>query len=224
MKSWVKIPLLVVGLMAALSLAPGGQARGQSLTDLHSFSAVDGPWGGETNSDGATPDGALVLSGDTLYGTTPRAGSDMRGTLFAVKIDGTEFSILHAFGSGSDGDEPGGLVLSGNILYGTTLGGGSYGQGTLFAINTDGTGYRIVHHFQDTEGPVAALTLSGNVLYGTTFNNSSVFEMNIDGSDFRNIHEFDASGDAPGPLTLSGNVLYGETGGGQFGEWHSVCH
>jgi uncharacterized repeat protein (TIGR03803 family) len=109
----------------------------------------------------------LVVSGDTLYGTTPRAGSESRGTLFAMNIDGTEFRILHAFGSEGDASQPWAeLVTSGKILYGTTAEGGRYGEGTVFAIHTDGTAYKIL----------------GRSGVGT------IFKMNTDGTGFSILH------------------------------------
>jgi uncharacterized repeat protein (TIGR03803 family) len=48
-----------------------------------------------TNSvDGATPYAGLVLSGDTLYGTTYEGGRSGGGTVFKVNTDGTGFTVL----------------------------------------------------------------------------------------------------------------------------------
>lgn len=61
--------------------------------------------------------------------------------MFAVKTNGTDFTILHNFsahtnGMNSDGLNPiGGLVLSGNSLYSTASGGGSSGWGTVYSIS-----------------------------------------------------------------------------------------
>src|ERR1043166_6201957 len=56
---------------------------GTGFTNLHSFTARFGPL--STNSDGARPEAGLILSGNTLYGTAPFAGSSGIGTVFAVK-------------------------------------------------------------------------------------------------------------------------------------------
>src|SRR5207249_9395327 len=113
----------------------------------------------DTNSDGAWPNGALILSGNTLYGTAYRGGSSGNGTVFAVNTDGTGFTNLHSFspisgptpGSGStntDGADPAArLILSGNTLYGTAEIGGSSGNGTVFAVNTHATEFTIMHCF-----------------------------------------------------------------------------
>jgi uncharacterized repeat protein (TIGR03803 family) len=102
----------------------------QRFTILYSFSAPS------TNSDGAHPSAGVILSGNTLYGTTPYGGSSGKGTVFAVKTDGTGFMNLHSFTGGSDGAYPNaGVILSGNTLYGTTGEGGSSGNGTVFSLS-----------------------------------------------------------------------------------------
>src|ERR1019366_6725594 len=92
-----------------------------------------------TNSDGIGPSTGLVLSGNTLYGTT--AGVSTRnGTVFAVNTDGTGFTNLHNFNNVSgvlnavNPDTR--LVLSGSTLYGTTHLGSFKNIGTVFALNT----------------------------------------------------------------------------------------
>src|SRR5213078_118233 len=72
------------------------KTSGASFTNLHSFSPGSGPYPG-TNSDGAGPNGGLILSGDTLYGTTLAAGSSGNGTVFAVKTNSTGFTSLYNF-------------------------------------------------------------------------------------------------------------------------------
>jgi uncharacterized repeat protein (TIGR03803 family) len=145
---------------------------GSGFTNLHSFTPE--PYG--TNGDGANPSASLVLSGNTLYGTTVHGGSGGIGTVFAVNTDGTGFTNLYTFTGGSDGAFfYTGLILSGNTLYGTAYGKrgffGGEGNGTVFAVNTDGTGFTVLHYFLfRSEPPVAVngLVLSGNTLYGTT--------------------------------------------------------
>jgi len=85
----------------------------------------------------------LVLLGNTLYGTTEYGGISSNGTVFAVNIDGTGFTILHSFMAtapngccNSDGANPhAGLILSSNILYGTARYGGSSSAGTVFSFS-----------------------------------------------------------------------------------------
>jgi uncharacterized repeat protein (TIGR03803 family) len=79
----------------------------------------------------------LILSNNTLYGAAARGGIWALGTLFAINIDGTGFTVLHTFKGTIDGSRPNGnLILSGNTLYGTTvLGGISEEGGTVFSIS-----------------------------------------------------------------------------------------
>jgi uncharacterized repeat protein (TIGR03803 family) len=138
----------------------------------------------------------VILSGNTLYGTTYNGGSVGNGTVFKVNVDGSDFMILHSFPTAlifnpycciwftnADGIHPfGGLTLAGNTLYGTTTGGGISGNGTLFSIKTDGSDFTTLHsftmpiNFTNSDGtwqsagvPVAGpvLALSGHTLYGT---------------------------------------------------------
>jgi len=205
---------------------------GTGFTTLYSFTATSGSL--STNSDGADPYGGLIISGNTLYGTTEGGGNAGVGTIFAVNTDGTGFTNLHSFTGGSDGAEPqAGLIISGNTLYGTAYAGGSASNGTVFAVNTDGTGFTLLHSFTALENntnsdgavPYAGLVLSsdGNTLYGTAYaggsaGNGTVFAVNTDGTDFTVLHGFTAisfpgtNTDGTYPysgLTLSGNTLYG---------------
>jgi uncharacterized repeat protein (TIGR03803 family) len=88
-----------------------------------------------TNSDGANPNGGLLLSGSTLYGTTYDGGVSGGGTVFAMSLNGTGYQVLKNFGArivggvfnNTDGANPNGnLVLSGGTLHGTTQDGGTY--------------------------------------------------------------------------------------------------
>jgi uncharacterized repeat protein (TIGR03803 family) len=145
-----------------------------SFRILHYFTATTPQYTG-TNTDGAFSFAGLVLSGNTLYGTTFGGGSFGYGTVFAVNTDGSGFTNLYSF-TGTNGayGPHSGLTLSGNTLYGTTSGGGSLGalsSGTLFAINTDGSGYRSLYSFSggyDGAAPQGDLIVNNNTLYGTT--------------------------------------------------------
>ncbi len=114
----------------------------------------------------------MILSGNTLYGTTVWGGIGNNGAIFSVNTDSTGFAPLHSF-NGSDGSfVHAELVLSGNTLYGTAIAGGVSDFGTVFAINTDGTGFTNLYNFtggSDGGNPAEdGLLLSGNTFYGTT--------------------------------------------------------
>jgi uncharacterized repeat protein (TIGR03803 family) len=103
---------------------------GSGFRTLHSFSGLN---------DGAGPAADLMLSNNTLYGTTEFGGSTGNGTLFAVNTNGTGFITLHNFNALTDGAVPAaGLVLSGTILYGTATGGGNSSLGTVFSFSLGG--------------------------------------------------------------------------------------
>src|SRR5258706_9545402 len=87
-------------LIAGFGLMLTSRMTAQTFTTLHSFTALLGPG---TNSDGASPYAGLILSGNTLYGTTSDGGSSVWGTVFRVNTDGTGFTNLHSFNSLSGG-------------------------------------------------------------------------------------------------------------------------
>jgi len=205
--------------------------NGTSFAVLKNFTALN--INTSTNSDGANPVAALVLSNGVLYGTAQNGGATGFGTIFRVNTNGTGFTNLYSFTNGSDGADPAaGLVLSGNTLYGTAQYGGDNGDGTVFSISTNGTSFTQLHSFSgsgtDGANPVAGLVLSGGLLYGTTqygdsdgfSDDGTVFRVSVTGgSSFTNLYSFiDGEGFTPmAELLLLGNTLYGTTGNGGVG-------
>jgi uncharacterized repeat protein (TIGR03803 family) len=185
--------------------------NGTILPVLHSFS------GGSGGGDGSSPAGGLVLSGNTVYGTTPTGGSPGvgDGTVFSVNTGNTGYSILHTFAAegyngaytNGDGANPyAGLVLSGGTLYGTANAGGTNGNGTIFSVTTGGT-FKVLHTFLKVSGsyqhltnsdginPQGGLIISGNTLYGTASaggagGSGTVFSINTDGTGFTTLYSF----------------------------------
>ena len=219
---------------------------GSNYITLHNFSRFGYDTSNQnqtTNSDGASPESTLLLSGNTLYGTTTEGGTNGNGTVFAMSTGGSNFMTLHVFGAwglntnlgsftNNDGAYPqgAGLILSGNTLYGTTgeAGPNAHGAtagGTVFSLSTNGTNFTVLHAFSgDTNGsfPICGLILSGNTLFGTTdgggkYGYGTVFSLSTSGSNYTVLHPFKATGDGAHPqgLMLSGNTLYGigEIGG-----------
>jgi uncharacterized repeat protein (TIGR03803 family) len=198
-------------------------SNGTGFTNLYSFSETssDSP----TNSDGSNPHAGLILSGDTLYGTTLYGGASGLGTVFAINTNGKGFTNLHSFsGRKTGGGYPdSSLVLSGNALYATGESGGVLGaDGMVYMIYTNGSGFTNLHFFTGgTNGamPQAGLVLSGNTLYGTASGggsggNGTVFVIETNGIGFTNIYSFTGSNDGSLPiagLVLSNSTLYGTT-------------
>ena len=208
---------------------------GRGYAVLHHFGPVSysGP---ATNSTGAFPEGRLVLSGHTLYGTAPEGDRAGGGTVFKINTVGTGFAVLHGFG-GSDGARPlAGLVLSGHTLFGTTQRGG-HNAGTVFKVNTDGSDFTTLHTFGKLGGrdltnsdgafPQTELVVSGNTLFGTAWprgaaGRGTVFKVRTDGSGFAVLHHFEKTTNNPlghdtnrdgawieSGLVLSGGLLCG---------------
>jgi len=138
-----------------------------------------------TDSDGAGPQFTLVMSGNSLYGTTEGDGDLSNSLVYRLNTDGTEYTILKTFstpdpitGTNSDGYYVRtGLALAGNTLYGTTRWAGYFDSGVVFAVNTDGLGFSVLRHFSAVDGngrnadgadPFPSLILSSGALYGTT--------------------------------------------------------
>jgi uncharacterized repeat protein (TIGR03803 family) len=57
---------------------------GTGFTNLYNFTAY--PITGTTNRDGIGPNGGLILSGKTLYGTASRGGNSFNGTVFSLSL------------------------------------------------------------------------------------------------------------------------------------------
>ncbi len=85
-----------------------------------------------TESD---PWAALVLCGETLYGTLYEGGATSRGAVFRINTDGSEYAVVKRFTGGADGAVPTALLLSGSTLYGVAQGGGISNCGVLFAMS-----------------------------------------------------------------------------------------
>ncbi len=189
--------------------------------------------------DNVTPVAGLVLSGNTLYGTT--SGSAVgSGTIFKVNTDGSSFSNFYNFtptstnalgiATNSDGAALlAGLILIGDTLYGTASAGGTAGSGTVFRIDTDGSHFTNLHNFSayalDSSGfetnddgavPQAPLIVLGNVIYGITSraghgSTGTVFRLNPDGTGFSNVCALGGD-NFFSPLASSGNTLYWTSG------------
>jgi uncharacterized repeat protein (TIGR03803 family) len=227
----------VAGGTAANGTVFSSSTNGSTFLDLHDFTGLDSNTG--TNTDGALPDGGVVLAGSMLYGTASGGGAGGAGTVFSINVSGNNFTTLYSFTSldplaatNADGAFPSsGLILSNGILYGTTIAGGSGGKGVVFSIGTNGLGFTVLHVFSATDpvtgtnldgaSPSAVLALSGGNLYGTasaggTGANGTVFSVGTNGVTFQTIHSFTAMDpitgtNTDGALPVAGVLPLGNT-------------
>lgn len=191
-------------------------------------------------ADGDSPSTGLIQGSDGyLYGTTSGGGANGQGTVFKLLPNGTNFSVIHSFQSGTatDGAQPSAGVIRGidGYLYGTTLDGGVNNDGTVFKIMPDGTGFQVVRSFHcpSAPGPIPCgltselLEAADGYLYGTEYNGGAflegtVFRIRPDGSNFSTIDSFACDGDdgcyPDGSLMqFNGSNLYGvTTEGGRY--------
>ena len=226
---------ILPALLAGLGLPLTSRVAAQTFTNLHSFTAVVSA----TNSDGANPSCSLILSGNTLYGTTEDGGTNGKSTVFAINPAGNRFTNVYSFSATAtnalgtytnrDGTSPAAnLILAGNTFYGTAEFGGLHGHGTVFALHTDGTSFTNLYSFSavttndlgrytnsDGTSPQCGLVMSGNVLYGTASSggpsgNGTVFRVNADGTSFTNLHGFTAA--SSGFPSTNGDGYYPQAG------------
>jgi uncharacterized repeat protein (TIGR03803 family) len=189
---------------------------------------------------GAQPNGVVMGSDGSLYGTTAFGGTDGFGTVFQLYTNGT-CNVLHPFGVGASEIEPNAPVIQGSdgFLYGTTPIGGAHDSGVVFKVSTNGTGYSAVYSFNydpSGGGPSAALVQgSDGTLYGTTPTGGTnaaaeygtVFKLSTNGMGFTVLHTFtgpDGEGPEAGLILGSDGALYGTTQHGGTNDSGTVFH
>jgi uncharacterized repeat protein (TIGR03803 family) len=84
-------------------------------------------------------------------------------------------TVLHSFGSGTDGQDPcAGLIDVKGMLYGTTCAGGAYGYGSVFSLDARTGAETVLYSFcsqancADGASPQASVIDVKGILYGTT--------------------------------------------------------
>lgn len=200
--------------------------------------------GGNSNLAATNPS-LLVTSNDAVYGTAPRGGIDLSGSIFALPRGATQFITL-AFFTGAHGADPaGGLVMdaAGN-LYGATVyttsgitgnnsrptGAFGAGDGTIFELPKGSATITTLATFDGANGqsPQATLVMDSNGnLFGTTRagganNDGTVFELSSGSRSITTLASFSgADGRNPiSPLTLdaAGNLFGTTPSGGSSGD------
>jgi uncharacterized repeat protein (TIGR03803 family) len=98
---------------------------GSGYTVLKQFPSLDAPG----------RHAGLIFSEGNLYGTTRGdGGAASYGSVFTLKPDGSDYTVLRRF-NGADGAGPNGNLLRlGNTLYGTTESGGYYTDGAYVQV------------------------------------------------------------------------------------------
>lgn len=153
------------------------QTNGSNFTVLHHFPATDPTT--RTNTDGASPSAGLMLSSNVLYGTASAGGAGAVGTVFALNLNGAQFTALQSFptlasnGTNAHGAFPVAPVLRlGNSLYGTTFAGGPGAVGTVFSIPLPAPPAVITNIVRNLNGTVTLFFLGGpnstNVIQSST--------------------------------------------------------
>ena len=204
---------------------------GSQAAALHSFDR-------SSPANGYFPNGPLASGNGVLYGVTDGGGPFGPGIVYAIRADGSDFRIVHSFGSGqhTDGSEPAGsLLVVGGVIYGTTAFGGANDQGTIYSL-ADGGNFSILHSFAsdpvDGEVPHSGLAVVSGGLAGTTLGGGvthlgTAFSIQPDGSGYKQVFSFGAVNHdgwypASGVIDVGGK-LYGTTSsGGLTGAWGTV--
>jgi uncharacterized repeat protein (TIGR03803 family) len=217
----------VVGTVFKLS-PPANGAQAWTQTVLYNFTG---------NADGGEPYGRMLLGADgNLYGTTAGYGAFNFGNVFKLTADGNggwNFSVLHAFAGGVDGEVPRDGLIQGpdGTLYGATAG-FTTSRGNVFSIRPDGSDYAVLWEVAGTQGftgngPWRALSMDANgVLYGATYAdgvsaNGEVFSLTPGSGHWNAKVLYTFPGGAGGERAYS-NVLVGK-GGLLFGTTTGVA-
>ncbi len=177
----------------------------------------------ETFAKGNRPIGSLIFMDSFLFGMTQYGGVNNDGTLFKVKMDGTNYAKLFDFAGPKNGSTPRSpLTKAGNFLYGTTFSGGLNNSGTIYKISTQMPGYTKILDFAAYTGagfPIGALCADSTFLYGATYgggtnNIGTIFKIRHDGTGYTTLVNFEgaANGSYPyGYLIIVDSFLYGMT-------------
>ncbi len=199
----------------------------KKLTTLHTFTGL---------ADGYMPEGALLLVGKTLYGTTYLGGTGANcgvtgcGTLFKFVPSTKAFTTVHELVV-PDGANPIARLVraKSGLLYGTATSGGTIGSGTVFSFNPTTNAFATLHSFDnqvDGSDADADLMIDGGFIYGTmavgptTAGYGTIYELDPATGKLTTLYSFKAKADGayPGYGVVLGpsGWLYGTAPGGDF--------
>ncbi len=202
-------------------LAP---ASATSFRSLYSFTG-----GSAGSTDGATPQGTLVLRQGILYGTTKYGGSTGNGTIFAFNPATKQEAPAFTFDGAKFGEWPDSVATFQGAIVAATPYGGFDNVGTITAYDPSRHTTRLVYSFgvaPDAAAPNDLLPV-GKTLYGVAAagganGSGTIFAVDPRSGGERVVYDF-ASGGAgfnPQPsLAAAGGMLYGVT---EFGGYYGV--
>jgi gliding motility-associated-like protein len=172
---------------------------------------------------GSGPVGTPLLVDGFLYGLTFVGGTNLEGTIYKIKTDGTNYKKVYEFSKTATGNYPEGnsLITDGKYFYGM-LNNGGLAQGTVFRLKDIPENTTILNFTGVATGDTPTyvkLTCDGTTLYGTTSRGGTndagvVFKVSSDGASFTKLYDFGAAPDGERPfgsLLKQGTVLYGMT-------------
>lgn len=178
----------------------------------------------------------LITDGNWLYGEANKGGQYNSGVVFKVRLDGSEYTVIHDMGMGT---EPRSVsiiqYLLGDKLFGLDTHSGSNGEGQFFSVNINTGAFTTLHDFDFGSGSSnyfhAALTYDGQRFYsiserGGAKSAGTIFSILPDGTGYTQIYSFDPAkedGCEPGGagLLLMGDYLYGLTPAARDSDYHS---
>jgi uncharacterized repeat protein (TIGR03803 family) len=152
--------------------------------------------------DGAHPHSGVIALDSFFYGMTAEGGKGVKGTIYKMKPDGSQYSMLYSFEKETGHNPHGRLTLGsdGHTLFGTTKTGGADNVGVIFSYDLSDSNYKVIHTFQKDKNNghttehgylvLADYKLFGMTNFGGEKDKGVIYSINEDGTDFKIIHSF----------------------------------
>lgn len=144
--------------------------------------------------NGFNPHGSLIYDGTFLYGMTHGGGMwssclDGCGVVFKIKPDGTEYTNLYDFSSGSTGSEPwGDLLINRTSMFGLTSNGGANNYGVIFKYDVTTTVLTENNSKNDFKISPNPFTLKTTIGLSKEYSNATLKIVDILGKEFKRIN------------------------------------
>jgi uncharacterized repeat protein (TIGR03803 family) len=184
-----------------------------ALSTLYSF-----PGG----KDGGHPEGPLLYSAGTLYGTDlgPESLATDNGTVFKIAVASKAETTLHDFqGASPTGPANSALLDIQGTLWGANGTGGAAHAGLIYTVNATSKAETTVYTFTggaDGGAPSGALIKDGAALYGVGMSGGAdqggvIYSLQAATGVQSVVYDFPAGVTPHGPLLLLNKLLYGTT-------------